>query len=446
MTRWRSSSASWPPPLSPPRTAGSTSSRTTSSPASSAEYRSLADPKATVTRIEPKPAFTLGRSSPHPRIPPGPFEVTWTGVVSIRDPGPLAFSALVGGERDGDDRWRHGPRRPRGDRHEPRRPARRRSPASRGTTRSRSATARWPTCRPGCNSGGRARRSPAEPIPAWRFGHVARRAVAGRSSRSAGGARADCRRQVRLCPLPRARIARGRPTRRRGRRWPTRASGSTGPGCSTGSPTPRRSGPTPTCRPSSPPTGPGSSSGGSSPTTWPAAGSEPEPMPAGDHRAGRQAFLGLGCAACHFVPDVDRASRPTSNRTPLDRPRRPAVGRRPGRVPRQPARPLPRRPDAAPADHPGPGPRHRGLPAAVVEADRASPASGAADGEGDSGRGPAARGPRRAGRRPRRCSATKGCAVVPHRPRRHAPAGRAGRQSTAAASPARPAPRFALDD
>src|SRR6476659_10043362 len=63
-----------------------------------AEYRSAADAKATVTRIEPKPAFTLGRSSPHPRIPPGPFEVTWTGVVSIRDPGPIAFSAFVGGD------------------------------------------------------------------------------------------------------------------------------------------------------------------------------------------------------------------------------------------------------------------------------------------------------------------------------------------------------------
>src|SRR4051812_12954051 len=61
-------------------------------------YHSLAEPRAAAARIDPKPAFTLGRSSPHPRIPPGPFEVTWTGVLSIRDPGPLAFSAIVGGE------------------------------------------------------------------------------------------------------------------------------------------------------------------------------------------------------------------------------------------------------------------------------------------------------------------------------------------------------------
>src|SRR6478736_2643196 len=63
-----------------------------------AHYRSIAEPDATVYRVEPKPAFYLGRSSPHPRIPPGPFEVTYTGVVSIRDPGPIAFSAFVGGD------------------------------------------------------------------------------------------------------------------------------------------------------------------------------------------------------------------------------------------------------------------------------------------------------------------------------------------------------------
>src|SRR5205823_5147488 len=37
-------------------------------------------------------------SGPHPRIPPGPFEVTWTGVLSIRDRGPIRFSAFVGGD------------------------------------------------------------------------------------------------------------------------------------------------------------------------------------------------------------------------------------------------------------------------------------------------------------------------------------------------------------
>src|SRR5262245_40316170 len=63
-----------------------------------AEYRSLVDKDATVTRTERKPAFYLGRSSPHPRIPPGPFEVTWSGVISIKEAGAITFSAFVGGE------------------------------------------------------------------------------------------------------------------------------------------------------------------------------------------------------------------------------------------------------------------------------------------------------------------------------------------------------------
>ena len=63
-----------------------------------AKYRSLADPSATLARVEPKPSFYLGRSSPHPRLPAGPFEVVWSGVVAIRDSGPIVFSAFVGGE------------------------------------------------------------------------------------------------------------------------------------------------------------------------------------------------------------------------------------------------------------------------------------------------------------------------------------------------------------
>lgn len=63
-----------------------------------ASYRSLADADATLTRIDAKPAFTLGRSSPHPRIPPGPFEVTWEGVILLTDPAPLTFHAHVCGE------------------------------------------------------------------------------------------------------------------------------------------------------------------------------------------------------------------------------------------------------------------------------------------------------------------------------------------------------------
>jgi glucose/arabinose dehydrogenase/cytochrome c551/c552 len=63
-----------------------------------AEYRSIGDDKSKASRIESKPAFYLGRSSPHPRIPPGPFEVTWSGVISIKERGAISFSAFVGGE------------------------------------------------------------------------------------------------------------------------------------------------------------------------------------------------------------------------------------------------------------------------------------------------------------------------------------------------------------
>ncbi len=49
--------------------------------------------------------------------------------------------------------------------------------------------------------------------------------------------------------------------------------------------------------------------------------SRPEDRPPrGDHRAGRRAFLGLGCAACHLVPDLDDARTETGDpgRLPLD--------------------------------------------------------------------------------------------------------------------------------
>src|SRR5690606_4523515 len=43
-----------------------------------AVYRSLVEPDARVTRIDAKPAFWMEDSSPHPRIPPGPWESVWT--------------------------------------------------------------------------------------------------------------------------------------------------------------------------------------------------------------------------------------------------------------------------------------------------------------------------------------------------------------------------------
>ncbi len=63
-----------------------------------ATYRSLERDGGTLTRVDLKPAFSLGRSSPHPRIASGPFEVVWKGFLSIVDADAIAFGAHLGGE------------------------------------------------------------------------------------------------------------------------------------------------------------------------------------------------------------------------------------------------------------------------------------------------------------------------------------------------------------
>src|SRR4026207_2276077 len=60
-----------------------------------AKYRSLVDPTAALSRIDAKPAFSLSHSSPHPRLPTGLFEATWTGQFVLSDEGPILFTALL---------------------------------------------------------------------------------------------------------------------------------------------------------------------------------------------------------------------------------------------------------------------------------------------------------------------------------------------------------------
>src|SRR5262245_34483669 len=60
-----------------------------------AHYRSLIDENATLTRVDARPAFSLGDSSPHPRLPQGPFAVTWSGMIRLREPGPIRFEAAL---------------------------------------------------------------------------------------------------------------------------------------------------------------------------------------------------------------------------------------------------------------------------------------------------------------------------------------------------------------
>src|SRR4051812_12370915 len=67
-------------------------------PGLAASYRSLTEKAASLDRIDVKPAFHLGRSSPHPRIPAGPFEVVWSGLLSITESAATSFDAYVCGE------------------------------------------------------------------------------------------------------------------------------------------------------------------------------------------------------------------------------------------------------------------------------------------------------------------------------------------------------------
>jgi hypothetical protein len=64
-----------------------------------AVYRSLdpAQVDATLTRIDAKPAFAIGDASPHPRIPAGPFEVVWTGLLDQTGDAPVRFGGYLGG-------------------------------------------------------------------------------------------------------------------------------------------------------------------------------------------------------------------------------------------------------------------------------------------------------------------------------------------------------------
>ncbi len=89
-----------PGPIGCPPAPGAVDETTELRPGLLAEYRSLAgDDPAAIVRIDDKPAFTWGHSSPHPRLPPGPFAATWSGVLILRE-SHVRFGAHVAGEVD----------------------------------------------------------------------------------------------------------------------------------------------------------------------------------------------------------------------------------------------------------------------------------------------------------------------------------------------------------
>jgi glucose/arabinose dehydrogenase/mono/diheme cytochrome c family protein len=282
-----------------------------------ARYRSLADPGATLDRLDAKPAFRLGHSSPHPRLPPGPFAVDWSGVLYVKDPGPITFAAAVCGDmridldgvtvlqgRGETETAQVGPGQPFDRppglyrlrityRSLPERPARLQT-AWQGPTFSR------------------------EPLPAWHLKYPAAElppAVAqeqlAENGRAAAG-RLGCARCHRSAfpglddPPPGPALS--DLDRRIKRAWlldwladPSRV------------------------RPDAHMPALFAADRTGFVERWvltdyllgPSTDKAPATERAGDHRMGRRHFVGLGCAACHFLPDADRAEQPAFSRTPL---------------------------------------------------------------------------------------------------------------------------------
>src|SRR5262245_19751789 len=273
-----------------------------------AEYRSLVDAKATLTRVDAKPAFHLGRSSPHPRIPPGFFEVTWNGVISIRDSGPITISAFVGGELSvtfDDVTVIEGRGTSDTSRVSAKQTLTRESGYYRLSIRYRSLAdvpARLQLWWEGPSFA-------REPLPPWRLGHVAvnatpqlrsdelaelGRAVVGRfgCARCHAGAFAGM-----TDPPPGPSLADA--GQRLGRAWllkwladPSKVrSDAHMPAVFS----PDRAGFVERWLVADFLAGPDKK--------------REENQPSGDFRRGRLTFLGLGCAACHFVPDMDRTEQ-----------------------------------------------------------------------------------------------------------------------------------------
>jgi mono/diheme cytochrome c family protein len=275
-----------------------------------AEYRSVG---VSVCQVDAKPAFYVGHASPHPRLPPGPFEVTWTGVIQLRDEGLLSFSAFAGGKLsmqvDGKTVLDvHGA-------------------SDQVLFPAKGFLKREPGYYPvkirfqsGADVPARLQlfwEAPSfarEPIPAWRFSH--------RAADESPALHADLK------------VLHGRAMAERF--GCARCHSSAFPGVSEPQPGPSLA-----------------DAGHRLKREWvlnwlagPAKVRDDARMPAlfaddragfaerwliadyltrgekrdeslGDHRQGRMAFVGLGCGACHFVPDIDRKEQPDLGRTPL---------------------------------------------------------------------------------------------------------------------------------
>jgi hypothetical protein len=249
-----------------------------------AEYRSLVDPAATLTRIDLKPAYAVGDSSPHPRIPPGAFEVVWTGFLLFQDADAITFSGDAAIEIDG--KAVAGPVEVKPGFHK-----------IRITSRAKRVQLQW-----------EGKSFLREPIPPWKFRHLpadlpeaARLQARGRDRAAAFGC-ARCHRDAFpgvSDPAPGPSLA------DLGQRvnttwllsWLDKPSGRM-PALFSADRT-------------------GLVERWIVAQTLLKGGTARAPDPNGDHRMGRRHFVSVGCAGCHFVPDEAPEDQPVADRIPL---------------------------------------------------------------------------------------------------------------------------------
>jgi len=261
-----------------------------------AEYRSLVDPAATLTRVDSKPAFTLGDSSPHPRIPTGPFAVTWTGLLLIQDVDAITVDVVA----DGAAKVEIGGRPAEG-------PLRLKPGFHRLRIEFRSAAGTTARFQLSWKGEGFLR----EPIPSWKFRHLtselpeAARAEAAEERGRDLAARVGCARCHRSVfpglddPAPGPSLA--DVATRVNATWLLAKLEEAGPRMPALFPSDR--------------TG--------FVERWIVTQSllkgapARKPDPVGDHRMGRRYFVSVGCAACHFLPDEASDDQPVPDRIPL---------------------------------------------------------------------------------------------------------------------------------
>lgn len=278
-----------------------------------AHYRSLIDEEATLSRIDSRPAFTLGHSSIHPRIPPGPFEAVWTGTLLIKDPGDIAFDAFLCGdltiEVDGTTVLRS-----QGEKETARISAKERLKRPPGVYRLKIHYRSLPDLPARLQIGWQGPTFASEPLPVWHLKHLAaeKPAATVREELAERGRQAAIRFGCARChakafpgvtdPPPGPSLA--DLDRRVSRSWlldwlddPAKLhAGARMPVIF-------------------------SSAREGFVERWviadhllPSTATKPAES-SGDHRYGRRLFVGFGCAACHFLPDEQASKQPGFDRT-----------------------------------------------------------------------------------------------------------------------------------